>query len=101
MAVVAGVSLELSSDDEASAALSAAAATSEPPTASAASVGDEIEPPSLDSCEDGELDPIEPSQPPPDESDESLGPAASAASLGDEMPPPESDESLALDEAPL
>ena len=52
--------------------LSAAAATSEAPTASAASVGDEIVPPSLDSCEDGELDLIEPSQPPPYESYESL-----------------------------
>ena len=52
----------------------------------------------MDSCEEGELEPIEPSQPPlsespPESDDESLadsdGPAASAASLGDD-----GDESL-------
>jgi len=108
----------LSSDPESESDASLAA--EDEGAASAASVGDEIEPPSLDSavdddevevdppplsldsCEDGELDPTEPSQPPPeslslsDESDvdslaEEDGPAASAASLGDDgesLPPP-------------
>jgi len=87
-------SLSEADDDE------SLAAESDGPAASAASLGDDgdesLLPPLLafDSCEDGELEPTEPSQPPPESSlpesdDESLGPAASAASLGDD-----GDESL-------
>jgi hypothetical protein len=100
----------LAADDEGAASAASVGDEIDPPSLDSAGDDDEVEvdppPLSLDSCEEGELEPTEPSQPPPeslslvlsllDESEvdslaEEDGPAASAASLGDDgesLPPP-------------